>query len=110
MPLSSGSTYGRIKDYLIKSAEAATADPTDPDVDLNMTAEEIAGASWGSHSFRRNADRRARLYCERRGIPIERVDASFGWKEAEHSREMHLHYDESTLSRRWEEAQMTWDM
>ena len=47
---------------------------------------------------------------ERRSIPMERVDAAFGWKEAEHSREMHLHYDESTLMRRWEEAQMTWDM
>ena len=40
---------------------------------------------------------------------MERVDATFGWKEAEHSREMHLHYDESTLQRRFEEAQMTWD-
>ena len=92
------------------AALAASADPLDPDVDLNMTTEEIEGARWGSHSFRRNADRRARLYCERRQISMDRVDAAFGWKAAEHSREMHLHYDESTLSRRWEEAQMTWDM
>ena len=38
------------------------------------------------------------------------VDKVFGWKEAEHSRDMQLHYDEKTLQRRFREAQVTWDI
>ena len=110
MPLESSSTYGSAKSYLIKSALAANADPLDLDPDLNMTVEEIEKAPWGTHSFRRNADRRARAYCIKHGISLDRVDKMYGWKEAEHARDMQLHYDEDTLSKRWEEAQVTFDI
>ena len=75
-----------------------------------MSTDEIESAKWGTHSFRRSADRRARAWCIRHGISLNRVDKAFGWKEAEHSRDMQLHYDEDTLERRWEEAQVTYDL
>ena len=110
MPLASGSTYDSVKKYLVKSALAANLDPADPDPDLGMSTDEIESAKWGTHSFRRSADRRARAWCIRNGISLDRVDKAFGWKEAEHSRDMQLHYDEDTLERRWEEAQVTYDL
>ena len=110
MPLSSGSCFSRIKDYLIKAARAANFDPANPDPDLGVPVEKIATASWGSHSFRRGADKRAREFCIRMGIDLKVVDKVFGWKEAEHSRDMQLHYDEATLQRRFREAQVTWDV
>ena len=110
MPLASGSTYDSVKKYLVKSALAANLDPADPDPDLGMSTDEIESAKWGTHSFRRSADRRARAWCIRHGISLDRVDKAFGWKEAEHSRDMQLHYDEDTLERRWEEAQVTYDL
>ena len=109
MPLQSSSVYGSMKSYLVKSALAANIDPSDPDPDLGMPVSEIRMAAWGSHSLRRNADRRARDFCLQRNLPLEKVDKLFGWREAEHERDMQLHYDEDTLARRWDEAQVTWD-
>ena len=75
-----------------------------------MEVSEIETAKSGTHSFRRGADRRARAWCIKNGISLDSVDKTLGWKEAEHSRDMQLHYDEDTLSRRWEEAQVTFDV
>ena len=110
MPLASGSTYDSVKKYLVKAALAANVDPADPDPDLRMDVTEIESAKWGTHSFRRSADRRARAWCIKNGISLDLVDKALGWKEAEHSRDMQLHYDEDTLWRRWEEAQVTYDI
>ena len=93
----------------VKAAKAANADPQNLDPDLGMPISEIEKAAWGSHSLRRCADRRAREYCIKRNLPLEKVYKHFGWKEAEHSRDMQLHYDEDTLAQRWDEAQITWD-
>ena len=110
MPLGSGSCFAKIKDYLIKAARAANSDPSNPDPELGVPIEKIEEASWGSHSFRRGADKRARDFCLRNKIDLKVVDKVFGWKEAEHSRDMQLHYDEETLQRRFREAQVTWDI
>ena len=46
-----------------------------------------------------------------REVGVDKDDPSeYGWKEAEHARDMQLHYDEDTLSKRWEEAQVTFDI
>jgi hypothetical protein len=75
-----------------------------------MTEAEIAVAQWGSHSFRRGADARARAYCLTHGISLDLVDKVLGWKEAEHARDMQLHYEESRVRARFQEALVTWDL
>ena len=85
MPLASGSTYDSVKKYLVKAALAANVDPADPDPDLGMDVAEIESAKWGTHSFRRSADRRARAWCIKNGISLDLVDKALGWKEAEHT-------------------------
>ena len=75
-----------------------------------MTEAEIAVALWGSHSFRRGADKRARAYCIEHGISLDLVDKVLGWREAEHARDMQLHYEESSVQKRFLEALVTWDV
>ena len=93
---------------MVAAAQATNQDPDDPDPELGVEVSEIEKASWGSHSFRRGADKRARDYCMEKGLSLDLVDKVFGWKEAEHKRDMQLHYDEDSLSRRFAEAQVTW--
>ena len=110
MPLSSGSVFASVKTYLVKAAHLSNPSPSDRDPDLNMQISEIDGAPWGSHSFRRLADRRVRDYCVRKGISLTLVDKMLGWKEAEMRRNMQEHYDEDTLLRRWEQVQATYEV
>eukprot|EP00966_Prymnesium_polylepis_P315541 7291201-Prymnesium_polylepis.2 len=42
------------------------------DPGLNMTQHEIDEADWASHSFRRGADKQARIFAEKEGIPLRR--------------------------------------
>ena len=78
MPVSSASLFDGVKHRLARAAQEARA-AGDPQ--LNMTQQEIDDADWASHSFRRGADKQARIFSEKEGIPIERVDMSFGWKQ-----------------------------
>ena len=50
----------KVKTFLAKAGQLAR-ELGDPE--LEMTEAEIAVALWGSHSFRRGADKRARAYC-----------------------------------------------
>jgi hypothetical protein len=43
-----------------------------------MTQHEIDEADWASHAFRRGADKQARIFAEKEGIPLERVNMTFG--------------------------------
>ena len=107
MPLSGSSVTEKIKVNLIASGQRAVERG---DTELEMTAAEIAVAVWGSHSFRRGADARARAYCLAHGISLDLVDTVLGWKEAEHARDMQLHYEEPRVRARFQEALVTWDL
>ena len=74
---------------------------------LNHTQQEIEEADWASHSFRRGADKQARIYSEKEGIPIERVDMSFGWNQRAMAKDMQLRYDENDLDKRMAGADIT---
>lgn len=41
------------------------------------------------------------------GVPLERVDLSFGWNQAIHAKDMQMRYDEMDLDRRMEAAGIT---
>ena len=60
-----------------------------------------------SHSFRRGADKQARKFAEKDGIPLERVDLSFGWNQRLHAKDMQMRYDENDLDKRMEAANIT---
>ena len=107
MPLGGGGVAEKMKPNLIAAGQRAVERG---DVELDMTAAEIAVALWGSHSFRRGADARARAYCLAHGISLDLVDKVLGWKEAEHARDMQLHYEESRVRARFQEALVTWDL
>eukprot|EP00966_Prymnesium_polylepis_P197518 4577101-Prymnesium_polylepis.1 len=47
-----------------------------------MTEGELAVANWSSHSFRRGADKQVRKWAMAHGVPLKRVDLSFGWNQA----------------------------
>ena len=85
MPLSGGGVMDKVKTFLAKAGQVARefGDP-----ELEMTEAEIAVALWGSHSFRRGADKRARAYCLAHGISLDLVDKVLGWREAEYARDM----------------------
>ena len=104
MPVSSASLFDGVKARLTTAAvkAAARGDP-----DLNMTESELAVANWSSHSFRRGADKQARKWAMAHGVPLERVDLSFGWNQAIHAKDMQMRYDEMDLDRRMEAAGIT---
>ena len=41
---------------------------------------------------------------------LDLVDKVLGWREAEHARDMQLHYEESSVQKRFLEALVTWDV
>jgi hypothetical protein len=102
--VSSASLFDGVKARLTTAAvkAAARGDP-----DLNMTESELAVANWSSHSFRRGADKQARKWAMAHGVPLERVDLSFGWNQAIHAKDMQMRYDEMDLDRRMEAAGIT---
>ena len=60
------------------------------DPDVNMTEKELREATWTSHSFRRGADKQARRFAKKNGVPLERVDLSFGWNQRLHAKDMQM--------------------
>ena len=60
----------------------------DPELDL---AGRSAPA-WGTHSWRRMADRIARETMGETGVTEMLIDLFFGWKEEFYSKEMQIHY------------------
>ena len=86
--------YGKFGAYLASAAAQATSNPDDMDPDLDIPREALSKALWGSHSLRRLSDGVARDYCLEHDIPLDRVDARMGWKEAERLRDMQHHYEE----------------
>ena len=107
MPLGGGGVMDKVTAFLAKAGQVARefGDP-----ELEMTVAEITTGLWGSHSFRRGADKRARAYCSEHGISLDLVDKVLGWREAEHARDMQLHYEESSVRKRFLEALVTWDV
>jgi hypothetical protein len=110
MPMGAQTVYGKIGDYLASAAALATSNPNDMDPDLDIPREELSKALWGSHSLRRLSDGVARDYCLEHDIPLDRVDARMGWKEAERLRDMQHHYEEQHLRRRIRSMRLTQDM
>jgi hypothetical protein len=54
-----------------------------------------------SHSFRRGADKQARIFAEKKeGIPLERVNTMFGWDQRAMEKDIQLRYDENDLDKR----------
>ena len=104
MPISSASLFDGVKHRLARAAQEARA-AGDPQ--LNMTQREIDDADWASHSFRRGADKQARIFSEKEGISIERVDMSFGWNQRAMAKDMQLRYDENDLDKRMAGADIT---
>ena len=109
MPLSSAAlTGGKMREYLVAAAQASAA-MEDPDPDLIVPPDRIDSplTKWSSHSLRRLADTRMRRHCQERGIPLSKVDAFLGWKQAEHRLDMQEHYDADSLRARMETARAT---
>ena len=104
MPVSSTSLFDGVKARLTAAAIKAHARQ---DPDLNMNETEMANANWSSHSFRRGADKQARKWALAHNVPLERVDLSFGWNQAVHSKDMQMRYDELDLDRRMGAADIT---
>ena len=118
MPLTSGvMTGGKMKEFLIAAALASNVNEEavqgvwvpNPDPDLSIPYEAIdkKETKWTTHSLRRLADKRMRIYCLANGIPLSKVDSMLGWKQAEHRLEMQEHYDEGNLRARMEVARAT---
>ena len=42
------------------------------------------------------------------GISLDLVDKVLSWREAEHARDMQLHYEESSVQKRFLEALVSW--
>ena len=45
--------------------------------------------------------------CQKHGIDTRRIDMRMGWKEAELSRDMLVHYENSHIKLRWEAAMLS---
>ena len=108
VPLGGGGVMDKVKTFPAAKAGQVAREFGDPE--LEMTEAEIAVALWGSHSFCRGADKQARAYCLEHGISLDLVDKVLGWREAEHARDMQLHYEESSVRKRFLEALVTWDV
>ena len=106
MPISSASLFEGVKHRLARAAQEARA-AGDPQ--LNLTQQEIEEADWASHSFRRGADKQARIYSEEVGIPIGRFDMAFGWNPIAMAKDVKLRYDENGLDKRMAGAGITSD-
>ena len=60
----------------------------DPELDLG--GREVP--AWGTHSWRRFADRVARETMGETGATELLIDIVFGWKEEFHHKDMQIHY------------------
>eukprot|EP00966_Prymnesium_polylepis_P015762 364146-Prymnesium_polylepis.1 len=72
-----------------------------------MTQHDIDEADWASPSFRRGADKQARIFAEKEGIPLERVNMTFGWDQRAMEKDMQLRYDENDVDKRMSRADIT---
>ena len=107
MPIASSSVSGNLSKHLKQAAIWAASDPSDPDPDCNMTAKELKEANLASHACRRCSDTEAQRYSQKHGIDTRRIDMRMGWKEAELSRDMLVHYENSHIKLRWEAAMLS---
>ena len=108
MPLSTASTFEKIKLILTEACDAANRTTPDPDLDLQGRAK----AAWTNHSLRRFADSTARGSMKDTSVGREEVlpweiDLYFGWNEAEMEKEMQLHYAAMGLFERIWQARIT---
>ena len=80
-----------MKEFLQKAVEHANSDPANPDPDWSMPLGDLDSAKLGTHSLRRQADKRMRRYCMAHDVPLSKVDSMLGWKQTEHRLNMQEH-------------------
>ena len=105
MPLATSSAFGPTKELLTRAHEKATADPADPDPDLDLRPGDLP--KWTTHSLRRMANTSAQRFKEITEVTSDEIDIFFGWQERVLLKAMQVHYAQMTIRERMNKAKIT---